>query len=441
MNNYFFKCDISGIQSFIFNVPSDGAAKELKNRSMYVQDISEKCLQAFEDYFGKDNTKEFYKGGGNFYLKIETEKTEEELFDFKETVNKKYRLQDIFPYIDFVKDEGQESINDLLDKINKKIQKTKHQRPIEYKEFFFEPIEFKININEIKGINGQVPKDKHNNILDFDEIAKRSEGDKKLAALKLDVDNLGKLFRDRTENDYKKLSDALKDFFDAKFLQLIEQLEMKDHIYVVFSGGDDCFLIGCWNKIFALAIELRQKFDEFQKDLKIQIPSLPQEEITFSAGIVVVSPKYPVMRLAEEVEEVLESSKKVENKNSVNVFGKTLSWKEFEQSQAISKQLFDLIDKKGESKSLVARIKSSDIGFDKLQQKALNGKISLPKVWRLKYYLRNVKKENEPEVGKLFEEYTKAVLKALMQGKNTSPDIYPVAARWAELLLKQNENL
>ena len=36
----FLKCDISGIQSFIFNVPSKGAAKALKKRSIYVEDIS-----------------------------------------------------------------------------------------------------------------------------------------------------------------------------------------------------------------------------------------------------------------------------------------------------------------------------------------------------------------------------------------------------------------
>ena len=171
--------------------------------------------------------------------------------------------------------------------------------------------------------------------------------------------------------------------------------------------------------------------------MKIQIPSLPQKEITFSAGIVVISSKYPVIRLAEEVGEALSASKKVDNKNSITVFGKTLSWKEFEQSQEISRQLFELIDKKGESKSLIARIKSSDIGFDKLQQNALNGKISLPKVWRLKYYLRNVKEQNATEVKKIFEEYTKAILEAFMQGKTTSPDVYPVSARWAELLLKQ----
>lgn len=82
MTNYFLKCDISGIQSFIFNVPSNGAAKSLKSRSVYVQMIAEDCSKKLKDFFGKDNTKELYNGGGNFYLKISTDKSVNEIQDF-----------------------------------------------------------------------------------------------------------------------------------------------------------------------------------------------------------------------------------------------------------------------------------------------------------------------------------------------------------------------
>jgi CRISPR-associated protein Csm1 len=95
--------------------------------------------------------------------------------------------------------------------------------------------------------------------------------------------------------------------------------------------------------------------------------------------------------------------------------------------------------KKEESKSLINRIKSSDIGFDKLQQNACNGKIDIPKVWRLKYYLkRNISEKNKAEVEKLFDEYTEAILNAFMKHQTSNPDLYPVAARWAELLMKKN---
>jgi CRISPR-associated protein Csm1 len=285
-------------------------------------------------------------------------------------------------------------------------------------------------------INGQVPKDSYGNFLDFNIIAEKSQGDEKIAALKLDVDNLGQLFRGLSENDYHILSLALKDFFNKKLKELIVNKKMTQNIYVVFSGGDDCFIIGSWNVIFDLAIEIRNHFRKFQKELKQKI-QLSGNEITFSAGIVVVPPKYPMIRLTEEVEEALYSSKRAENKNSISVFGKTLSWDEFEHSQRISARLKTLISEKGESRSLIERIKSSNIGFDKLQKKAQDGYISIPKVWRLKYYLRNVKKENEQEIKELFENYSQAIIKTFLSKGSVNPELYPVAARWAELLLKK----
>ena len=447
MKNYFFKCDISGIQSFIFNVPGDGAARELKNRSIYVTNITDDCLTDLNSFLGIPNNEDpLYNGGGNFYLKAKTDKPEKEISDFIANLTEGYKSQDIFPYIDFVENKGQ-SISTLFDDVNKKIQKAKLRRPLSYETLDAkQPSVPDRGINTINGINGQVPKDKKGNVLDFDGIAEQSEGDEKLAALKIDVDDLGDLFRGRDEKDYKKLSDELTQFFDAELSGLIRAGTMEKHIYTVFSGGDDCFLIGCWDKIFELSIAMQSKFRKFQEQLKKKIKSLPDKEITFSAGIVVVHPRYPMIRLTEDVEEALSASKRAEGKNSVTVFGKTLLWEDFKTSQEVSCQLFDLIQKYDEPKNLITRIKSSDTGLDALQRNASDGKIYLPKVWRLKYYLRNVKKQNEGAVEKLFEEYTTAIMDTFMAAcrgekkSSTNPDSYPVAARWAELLLKKKDN-
>ncbi|MDR0753766.1 MAG: hypothetical protein LBF04_00045 [Prevotellaceae bacterium] len=346
---------------------------------------------------------------------------------------------DVFPYFAFIKDNG-DDVGELLLKVNHEMQKAKLQRPLTAGLLDTELPDFgNIDIRKLNAdINGQVPKDSYGNFLDFDMISAKSEGDDKLAAIKLDVDDLGQLFRNLSENDYKTLSDALKDFFNEKLRNLIIDKKMTQNIYVVFSGGDDCFLIGSWNVIFDLAIEMRNSFQEFQEELKQKI-QLPKKEITFSAGIVVVPAKYPMIRLTEEVEEALDSSKRAQNKNSITVFGKTISWNEFKNSQEIAAQLKMLISEKGESGSLIERIKSSNIGFDKLQKKAQDGYINIPKVWRLKYYLRNVKEENKTEIEKLFENYSQAIVKTFLGKDCVNPELYPIAARWAELLLKKPE--
>src|SRR5690606_33474269 len=267
-------------------------------------------------------------------------------------------------------------------------------------------------------------------------IAALSEGDEKLAALKLDVDNLGQVFYEKTEEEYKELSARLKDFFDTHLLELITvELGFRRHIYVVFSGGDDCFLIGSWDKVFQLAIRLRQKFEHFQRELRKEVPSI-KEDMTFSAGITVIPSAYPMTRLSTEAEDALSASKRVVGKDSITVFGRTLTWKEFEKSQRLAGKLYDLVSQRGESKSLINRIKSSDIGYSKLQHRAAEGRIDLPRVWRLKYYLRVVRAENRSEIESIFDEYKASIIDAFMHKRGVNPDLYPVAARWAELLLK-----
>ena len=430
MKHYFFKCDISGIQSFIFNVPSNGAARALKSRSVYVQNIADDYLKKLKDFFKNDNVKELYNGGGNFYLEVGTNKTKEEIDMKTQVVSSDYLGKDIFPYIAYI-EKNTGDISDLLDEVNRKMQMAKMQRPLSFDLLDAKPEEIKnIDIFKEKGINGQIPQNNKNEALEFKDIAEQSIGDSKLAALKLDVDNLGCLFKNRTEEDYKKLSDALKNFFDEKLLQLIKDLKMQQNIYVVFSGGDDCFLIGTWEKVLKLAIALRQKFDEFQKDLKTIIISLPEDDITFSAGIVVSQPHFPMLQLAEEVEEALKASKRADGKNSVTVFGKSLTWKEFEKAQELSEKLENLINNPDERN----RENKSLFQIFRLVYPQTN---KMPKVWRLRYYLRrNVKQENEETVKQIFDEYSQALLFRHVGKNKNNPDVYLVASRWAELLMK-----
>jgi len=74
---YFLKGDISGIQEFIFNVKSEGAAKSLKGRSFFIHALSLICIKMIEDELGKQNVEVFYNGGGNFYLLLKNDPTKE----------------------------------------------------------------------------------------------------------------------------------------------------------------------------------------------------------------------------------------------------------------------------------------------------------------------------------------------------------------------------
>lgn len=436
MNKYIVKGDLSGIQNFIFDIKSKGAARELKKRSLYVTNLAKELFAKDLEFFGKDNVEEIYIGGGNYFYEIETDKDEDELNKYFSQRSHEFLLNEIYPHYAWGK-SGQ-TFKESMTQVNLEMLRVKQQRLISNSPFKKSISSLSDNIDGV-GINFHYPKDEKGNILDFDKIALKGKGDHKLAALKLDVDQLGNVFRNQTKSDYSLLSNELGDFFDQKLLELIQKNQITDEVYVVFSGGDDCFLIGTWHTIINMALLIKKEFDSLNDELRKNVKTLNQN-ITFSAGITIFPPKYPLKQMADEVEDYL-SQAKTEGRNKITILGHSLTWNEYDKVLKIKNQLYDLVMKKGESKALIQRIKSSKIGYEALQNRAVNGKLELPKVWNLKYYLRNIKKDNSKEVEELFDTYSKSLIDAFMSKENaTNPMIYPIAARLTELLIKNNNN-
>jgi len=443
MNKYFVKCDLSGIQDFIFDVKTEGAAKELKRRSLYVSHLTKQLLEEDHNHF-VNNFKTIYEGGGNYYISFTSDEDIAKIREYFINKSRRFLQDDLFPHFAVV--SYNDDFSKAMQEVNQETIRVKQQR-----EILLEPyISRDVQLPEIKkgeGINFHFPKDESEDgklenkdknkkdkvkPLDFDKLAFRAEGDKKLAALKIDVDHLGMVFRDRLESEYDLLSHKLKVFFDKELLELIHKNEYSNQVYVVFAGGDDCFLIGCWHTMVELALKIRDEFQTLSKDLKAKIKDL--HDITLSAGLIIFHPSYPVRQLADEVDSFLNKAKQA-GRNRITIFGQPLRWDEYRTVLEIKDQLFNLVEKKGESKSLIHKVRSSEIGYLSIQRKIRDkGLLDMPKVWKLKYYLHNVKKENKEAVKKLFDEYTKSLIHDFMNKDNAiNPLIYPIAARLAEL--------
>lgn len=433
MKRYIVKGDLSGIQNFIFNIPSKGAAKELKRRSLYVSELAYKLEKEHARFFEHDAYKTIYNGGGNFFYEIKTSKDKEEIEDYLLRISKAYIENPIYPY--FALAEYSSTFEKAMQEVNKQMLLEKQRRLLSLEPFKGRRKEELPDHRNGEGINFHFPKKENQEIMDFDKISDEGEGDNKLAALKIDVDHLGKVFRNRSEKEYHILSNELAQFFDQTLLKILQKKKWGNQIYVVFSGGDDCFLIGSWSSIVDLAVQIHLEFNLLNKKLKKEVPSLAQE-LTFSAGITIFPPKYPMQQMAEEVEEYLLQAKN-EGRNKITILGYALTWEEYGKVLQIKNQLYDLVVNKGESRSLIQRIKSSNIGYESLQKRAQQGRMEMPKVWSLKYYLKNVKQRNIIEVENLFDTYAQSLIDAFMNKENTSnPMIFPIAARLTELLIK-----
>ena len=78
------------------------------------------------------------------------------------------------------------------------------------------------------------------------------------------------------------------------------------NVTICYSGGDDLFIVGAWNEVVELAIDIRRCFARFS-----------QNTLTISAGIGVYESKYPIAAIAGEVAELEDASKSLPGKDAV----------------------------------------------------------------------------------------------------------------------------
>ena len=154
-------------------------------------------------------------------------------------------------------------------------------------------------------------KDEDGGIKDFDSLAKSAVGVKKIAVLRMDVDDLGKIFSmglPKKEGTFSRIATMSRLFnhFFKNCLRSLAEGKLNEHlpetlprisinggakeVVVVYSGGDDLFIVGAWNHVFELAFEINALFERYVGN---------NPNITVSAGYAIFDPKFPLYRMAE----------------------------------------------------------------------------------------------------------------------------------------------
>ena len=157
----------------------------------------------------------------------------------------------------------------------------------------------------------------------FEALAKASTGIDKLGVLRADVDNLGKTFISGFKPEHTSLSRTasfsrkLSMFFKFHINNILENGEYmidgsvsaKRNVTIVCSGGDDVFIVGAWDDVIGLAIDLSDSLKKYS-----------QGTLTISAGIGIFPKKFPVKAIARQTGLLEEASKSVQDKNAVTLF-------------------------------------------------------------------------------------------------------------------------
>jgi len=165
-------------------------------------------------------------------------------------------------------------------------------------------------------------------------------GMNRIAVLRMDVDNLGKIFsfavpeEDRTFSRMASISNGLNQFYkyhlnDIVGGKAIEPCDIADRgikssgrkLSVVYSGGDDLFIIGHWLDILESAYDIKRYFKQYTGN----------KFITISGGIAMGREHYPVYQFARDAAE-LEEIAKSGGKDALTIFAdKRFEWALFER--------------------------------------------------------------------------------------------------------------
>ncbi len=274
----------------------------------------------------------------------------------------------------------------------------------------------------------------------FEDLVGRDTELKRLGVLRMDVDNLGHIFRvidngASAVSRYGKMSRRLDIFFKKK-LNTIWSERYKNSTVIIYSGGDDLFIAGAWISILQMAQTIQEQFAKAFCDTGTGI----------SGGIVLITERYPIVRAAELSAEEEERAKgfgyHTNTKNSLSVFGMPMRWNiELREVYQTSETLADLINDGNLDKSIVSRLLRY---YENVRFR--DGQITTPRyIWLISYDLSRLAKRTNNSRGQKFIEQC---IKDITTGKTISSNVidspyHPlqllsVAARFAELELRTN---
>ncbi len=261
---------------------------------------------------------------------------------------------------------------------------------------------------------------------------------KRLAILRMDVDNLGHVLsngfetKKRTFSRMSTLSRSL-DYYFKGYLNTLWK-NYADDTFILYSGGDDLFLVGNWLKIIEFAERIKQDFSKWV---------CHNEFVTISGGAAIVKSKFPILRsatLAAEAENKAKEYGKTNSneaiKNAFTIFDYALGWdNEFIPVQQLKNELVKAIEEKTISHAVIRHIINFAFLKEQQEKKGLNPSWR----WLMSYQFSRMAKNTQNDLAKkiLNQVKTDAFANTWEGAPHNflyhSLDLMLIAARWAEL--------
>lgn len=281
----------------------------------------------------------------------------------------------------------------------------------------------------------------------FEEMCEGLTADafERMGILRMDVDNLGHIFQQGIAPERCTLSrmSALSrsfDYFFSGYLNTIWREESPARSFIVYSGGDDLFIVGSWDVTIRLAERIHDDFKRFT----CQNPAF-----SISGGIAITESDFPIIKGAE-MSAGEESNAKNHvcggaSKNSLSFMGTALNFdKEYPQVKALKTAISAFIHTEIIPKSFISKVHQHWENAGVKNHQITNVKT----FWMMTYDLsRMAQRINDQAARSLIDACKTEVCtrKATLGGKPITTGYHPLelwafACRWAELELRTFDN-
>jgi CRISPR-associated protein Csm1 len=289
----------------------------------------------------------------------------------------------------------------------------------------------------------QVPLDANGLPLTFDELAQPMRGHfSRWGVLRMDVDNLGRLFQTgfgekASLSRTASLSFAFRIFFEGWLPHLVKpqagdaiaQADLSRYIYIQYSGGDDLFVVGAWDALPEFARRVRSSLAQY---------ACGNPAITLSAGMAIADKGFPLYQAARQAGEAEEQAKAFRRpgaghreKDAFTFLETPMDWQTLADIQEQAYTLADSIQSGRIKHSLLQTILSLDAQIRHANRQGKKFRFG-PWAWMAAYQLSRVAEAARNQQEK--------ELVMMIREKFINPDettaALGLAARWAQFLTR-----
>jgi CRISPR-associated protein Csm1 len=156
------------------------------------------------------------------------------------------------------------------------------------------------------------------NMAMLEHLAEAADGVKYIAALRMDADNFGKILQHgfQTQHSLENVTAFSRNvhYFFKIYLNFLCQhpqlvpenttqnpmAKNRRYAQVIYAGGDDLFILGAWNDVFELALDIGKAFHDFTSN---------NYDLGISGGVTLHRANFPVSRMAQSSAEALTAAK------------------------------------------------------------------------------------------------------------------------------------